>query len=66
MPKYIPMRTPEEFRKWLEQRRNSIGKQIGRPPEKIKYTKVMRILSCTPGIYISDSVLNQFFKRRKL
>lgn len=70
MLKRVPIsmlkRVPMEFVVWAEMRKQAIAKQVGMQPQKIKFTKLLRLISKTNGIYIENNVLHKFFGRRKI
>lgn len=66
MVKSMLKRVPIEFVEWSEIRKNAIAKQLGITPQKIKFTKLLRLISKTNGVYIENSVLNKFFGRKKI
>ena len=60
------MRVPKEFRIWLLKRQQVIARVTGMNQRKIHMTKVLRAISQTPNIYISDNIIFKLFKGRKI
>lgn len=64
MVKYVAMRIPIEFKQWLDLRKINIAIALGIEPNKIKYPKLLKMITLSGPIYLDNNIINKFAPKR--
>jgi hypothetical protein len=65
MAKYAAMRVPPEFKQWLDLRRLNVANALGIEPNKIKYPKLLKMITNSGPIYLDDNMIKKFAPKQK-